>query len=123
MTKERFLSILRILLTLAGSFIVFNDTFNNQLWSIISGLLMTGASVVWAIFDKTVTEEMWQTFLRQVLVFIAGFLLAKGILNDQAYQEVLALILVLLPAAQGSLSTNKSRRLASGKITIEQLKK
>lgn len=125
MTKESWLSILRIALTAVGSYLVgmsfLGTTIDNNLWLGVAGAVVTAASIVWGIVDKTVTNEKLQSGLRSIVLTFGTLLVGSGVIKDEILQAVLAIIAIAIPAADSEVSKRKNKNVAVGEIRIADL--
>lgn len=129
MTQEQVNSLIRTVLTLLGAFLAgggikfFGIVIDTAYWQEITGSILAIVSIVWSIKSKEVDIEKLQGLVRQVVTFIAGIFVAKGILNENTSNAILAFVAAILPLLQSYLGKKKSDQLAVGKITPAQLKK
>lgn len=126
-TKIDWLSILRAILTAIGSFLIGKSIFGYGIddinWQTIVGIIISIGSLIMAIKDKAANIEMWQSVLRQILIFVGGILVAAGIMTGKNLEAILALIPVLIPVIQSYTARVKINQIESGKVSTEQLKK
>jgi hypothetical protein len=129
MKQEQFNSLLRTVLTLAAAFLTggglhyfFGHVIDTAYWEEITGVVVTVVSIIWSISTKTVDIEKIQGSVRQVVTFICGVLVAKGLLNDQTGAAVIAFIGAVIPYIQAGLTRKKNDQLAIGKIAVQDLK-
>jgi len=119
-------SIIRNLLTLIGSFLIgrhiFNQTIDAPMWDVITGSVMALTGVIMSIADKTVTIEKVQGVIRHVVLSIGGIMIAGGIVKPEQIELWLGAITALTPIIYGWLSKKKTQQVASGEVTINQLK-
>jgi hypothetical protein len=123
---ERITSIIRNVLTLAGAFLLGRNLFglevNEVLWQEITGAIMVLVGIIMSIMDKTVTIEKAQGALRHIILAVGGLLVAKGSIKPEQLELYLGAAAALVPLIYGFLSTKKSQAIASGDITVNQLK-
>lgn len=129
MKQEQINSLIRTVMTLAGAFLTggglhyfFGREINVAYWEEITGVLLTIVSIWWSVSTKTVDIEKLQGAVRQVVTFICGILVAKGLLNDQTAAAVIAFIGAILPFIQAGMDRKKNELLAKGEIRPLQLK-
>lgn len=126
-TKETWLSIIRTVLTAAGAYLIglnfFGDPIDDTIWQGIAGCIITAVSVIWAIKDKTATQEMIASGLRQVIVFFGNFLVGAGYVKDEVIQGLLQIISILVPITSSAVARAKNRRIDSGDLDVRDLKK
>lgn len=129
MKQDQLNSLLRTLMTLIGAFLTgggihsfFGHIIDVAYWEEITGILLTVVAIGWSIASKQVVIEKLQGMVRQVVTFICGILVAKGLLNDSTATAVIAFIGAMLPYFQSGLARVKNQQLDSGKIQTNQLK-
>lgn len=127
MTQEQVNSLIRTVLTLLGAFLaggglkLFGIVIDTAYWQEITGFVLAGLSIYWSIKSKEVNIEKLQGLVRQVVTFIAGIFVAKGILNENTSNAILAFVAAILPLLQSYLGKKKSDALVEGKIAPAQL--
>lgn len=128
MNIESLNSLLRTVMTLAGAFLVsggakfFGNVIDTAYWQEITGIVLTIIAIVWSIRTKTVEIEKLQGSVRQVITFICGILLAKGLLNDSTTSAIIAFAGAIIPYIQAGLARVKSEKIAAGEIKFSTLK-
>lgn len=129
MKIEQVYSLLRTIMTLIGAFLTggglhyfFGQEISVGYWEEITGVILTIVSIWWSISTKTVDIEKLQGMVRQVVTFICGILVAKGLLNDQTAAAVIAFIGAIIPYIQAGMDRKKNELLAKGEIRPLQLK-
>lgn len=129
MKIEQINSLIRTVMTLIGAFLTggglhyfFGHTIDGAYWEEITGVIITVVAIVWSIRTKTVDIEKMQGMVRQVVTFICGILIAKGLLTDQTGAAVIAFVGSILPYLQAGLSRKKNDQLQQGVIQPHQLK-
>ncbi len=129
MKQDQINSGIRTVLTLIGAFLTgggvhyfFGNVIDTAYWEQITGVILTIASIAWSISTKTVDIEKLQGSVRQVVTFVCGILVAKGLLNDQSGAAVIAFAGSILPYIQAGIDRKKTEHLDSGKIRISDLK-
>lgn len=126
MNKETSLIFVRALMTALGSWLIGNYFMGSQLtpelWQIILGIILSGVSVFWSVKEKTVNEEIVNSFVRQVVSFFGGLMVASGKITPERLDSLTGLILVIVPIILSYFEKKKSTRLANRQITISKLK-
>lgn len=129
MKQEQINSLIRTVLTLAGAFLTggglhyfFGHEIDAAYWEEITGIILAIVSIIWSISTKTIDIEKLQGSIRQVITFICGILVAKGLLNAQTSIAVIAFVGAIIPYIQAGLARKKSEQIANGKIKVAQLK-
>lgn len=126
-TQPDFGSVLRVVLTAIGSFLIgrtlFGHNIDYALWEQIAGVVIILASTFWGIVNKTAGIEKIQSALRQVFVVAGGLIVSAGYITGNQLETILALIPVVLPLIYSYTSRIKSRQLADNTINVQQLKK
>jgi hypothetical protein len=121
MQQANFISTLRALLVLAGSYLVGHNLFgkplDSQTWEIIVGALVTVATTIWGIADKSTTLEGFESALRSVLTSIGGLFVASGQLSGDNLNAILGLIPAIATSLQSYLSKSKVQQIATGTVT------
>lgn len=127
MTQEQVNSAIRTVLTLLGAFLaggglkLFGIVIDTVYWQEISGFVLAGVSIYWSIKSKEVDREKLEGFIRQVITFVGGILMAKNILKAEQLAAILTFIIAILPLLQSYLGKKKSDDLVVGKIAPAQL--
>jgi hypothetical protein len=126
MNKQSFLSLLRVVLTAVGAYLIGRDLFgspiDSSVWDQIIGAVLTVASIVWGIKDKTATIEMVQSGVRSVLVVIGGMLVASGKIKAELLTALLGIAAIIIPWIQSGVSRKKVDDIKAGKIAVADLK-
>jgi uncharacterized membrane protein len=121
MALQNFLSALRALLILVGSYIVgknlFGHAVDSSTWQIIVGAAVTVASTIWGIVTKTANVEGVESAVRSVITSIGGLLASAGVISGDNLNAILGLVTALAPFLQSVLSKSKNQQIASGTIT------
>lgn len=108
-----------LLMALGGYFIganFFGLPIDAVLWQQIAGIGLSIIALVWSVLTKTIQEEVWQGVVRQVITFAGGILLARGILTNEMWQSILAVLVAVLPFIQSTQTRDVAKKLKSGKI-------
>ena len=122
MNKDTLLSLVRTLLTLAGTYIIGHNLFGKPIdadaWQEVGGALLTVFGVGWGILDKSATAEMIESAIRSVVISIGGLLVAAGKLSGETLQAILGLVAVVATAIQSHTSKVKVKQIASGQLSV-----
>lgn len=125
MNKESVLSIVRIVLNAAGSYVAgmsfLGTTIDNNLWLGIAGAIVTAATIVWGIVDKSLQTEMLASGLRSIILTFGTLLVGSGIIKDEVLQGALAIISVAIPAGLSEAAKRSNQNVAIGKDKIADL--
>lgn len=108
-----------LLMALGGYFIganFFGITIDPVLWQQIAGIGLAVIVIVWSAITKTLKEEVLQGLVRQVITLVGGILLARGILTNEMWQSILAVLVALFPFIQSTQTRDVAKKLKSGKI-------
>lgn len=123
--KERSLSILRIVLTSIGAYLMgknfLGTSIDNDVWVGIVGGIVTAASIVWGIVDKTAKPEMIASGLRSVFLTFGTMLVGSGIIKDEVLQGALGVISIIVPAGLSETNKRVHKNVATGKTPIADL--
>ena len=128
MNIENINSLLRTVMTLLGAFLVgggmkfFGMELSEGYWAEIVGVVLAIVAVVWSIRSKIVEIEKLQGLIRQIVTFICGILLAKGILNDRTMEAVIAFAGAIIPFIQAGVARVKNQQINTGVINPVTLK-
>jgi hypothetical protein len=118
-------SAIRTLLVLLGSYFIGQNFFglaiDNVLWEKIVGIALVAGSVLWSLFTKSITEEVWQGAVRHLITFIAGIFLAKGVLTNEMWQSILAVLGGIAPWLQSAASLSLNSKLKTGKVEVDKI--
>lgn len=130
MSKENVNSLIRTLLSLIGSLLVghgahyfFGHVVDTAYWQEFTGVALALVSVIWSVSSKTLSIEMLQGVIRQVITFVSGYVLSVNLVSSDTVASFGALITALLPYIYGVLSKKKSDQLDNGEIVSQDLKK
>lgn len=125
--KSKLLSILPSVLTIAGTFLLgknlFGTAIDESLWQELTGSALALVGIVVSIFDHTATEEMIQAGLRRSIEVVGALLVSSGKASQNTIQLLLSLVATLVPVVYGYFSRKKTRNLARGNLSVEDLKK
>lgn len=125
MSKESWLSILRIVLTAVGSYVAgksfLGATIDNNLWLGIAGALVTAASITWGLIDKTVNNERLQSGLRSIVLTFGTLLVGSGVIKDEVLQSALGIISIAIPTASSEVTKRTNKNIATGETRIADL--
>lgn len=127
MTQSNVLSLIRTLLTLAGAYLFGKNFFglplDEVLWQEIVGIGLGVIAIIWSVFDKTITGEVWQGVVRHVITFASGILVAKGIVDAATIQVIIAALAGIFPWLQSTLQRSVNKGIAEGEISSTSLSK
>jgi len=127
MTQSSVLSLIRTLLTLAGAYLFGKNFFglplDEVLWQEIVGIGLGVISIIWSVFDKTITGEVWQGVVRHVITFASGILVAKGIVDAATIQVIIAALAGIFPWLQSTLQRSVNKGVSEGEIKSSSLSK
>lgn len=125
-TQQVLAAVRALLMALGGYFIGVNFLglpIDAVLWQQIAGIALSVIAMVWSILTKSLAEEVWQGVVRQVITFAGGILLARGILTNEMWQSILAVLVAVLPFIQSNQQRSLANKLRSGKLTPNDLTK
>lgn len=125
-TQQVLAAVRALLMALGGYFIGVNFLglpIDAVLWQQIAGIALSVVAMVWSILTKSLSEEVWQGVVRQVITFAGGILLARGILTNEMWQSILAVLVAVLPFIQSNQQRSLANKLRSGKLTPNDLTK
>jgi Ca2+/Na+ antiporter len=115
------------LLMAVGAFVIGKNFLGHQVdESFLQeaiGVIMGIVAIVLDIRAHAASIEKIQATVRQVFLFAAGFLVAAGKLKADNVEMILGFLLMLAKIAYQYFSRKKSEQLATGEISIQQLKK
>lgn len=118
---QNFLSLLRALGTLAGSYFVghaiFGHTVSADALQVVGGAILTIATTAWGIATKTSNIEGIESSIRSVVAALGGLGVSAAIISAQQLAAFLALIIPLATVAQSMLSKAKNQQIANGTVT------
>lgn len=127
MTQSSVLSLIRTLLTLAGAYLFGKNFFglplDEVLWQEIVGIGLGVIAIIWSVFDKTITGEVWQGVVRHVITFASGILVAKGIVDAATIQVIIAALAGIFPWLQSTLQRSINKGVSEGGIKSSSLSK
>jgi len=127
MTQSSVLSLIRTLLTLAGAYLFGKNFFglplDEVLWQEIVGIGLGVIAIIWSVFDKTITGEVWQGVVRHVITFASGILVAKGIVDATTIQVIIAALAGIFPWLQSTLQRSVNKGISEGEISSASLSK
>lgn len=101
MKQEQVISIVRHVLSVIGGVLLAYGIGQEVLFANITGVVLGLISLVWSIKYKTATISMVSGVIRQVLTFVGGFLVLKGILTPEKLEAAIGGIVALLPVILG----------------------
>lgn len=127
MTQSSVLSLIRTLLTLAGAYLFGKNFFglplDEVIWQEIVGIGLGVIAIIWSVFDKTITGEVWQGVVRHVITFASGILVAKGIVDAATIQVIIAALAGIFPWLQSTLQRSVNKGVSEGEIKSSSLSK
>lgn len=125
MNKESWLSILRTALKAVGSYVMgmsfLGSTIDNSLWLGIAGAIVTAATIIWGILDKSLKTEMLESGLRSIVLTFGTLLVGSGVIKDEVLQSVLAIISIAIPEGLSEAAKRTNKNVAIGKTPIVDL--
>jgi len=101
MKKEQVISIVRHVLSVVGGLLLAYGIGQEVLFANFSGVVLGLVSLVWSIKDKTATISQTAGVIRQVLTFVGGFLILKGLLTPEKLEATIGALVALLPVILG----------------------
>lgn len=101
MKKEQVISIVRHVLSVVGGLLLAYGIGQEVLFANISGVVLGLVSLIWSIKEKSATLSQAGGVIRQVLTFVGGFLIAKGVLTPEKLEATIGGIVALLPVILG----------------------
>ncbi len=120
MQKDTILSIIRSLLTLGGTYLIGHNLFglaiDSTSWQIWLGAIVTVASTVWGVVDKSTGIEQLQSALRSIVISVGGLFVAAGKLSQNTLDAILGLLVAVVPMIQSQTSKVKNQQIAMGSI-------
>ena len=127
MTQSSVLSLIRTLLTLAGAYLFGKNFFglplDEVIWQEIVGIGLGVIAIIWSVFDKTITGEVWQGVVRHVITFASGILVAKGIVDAATTQFIIAALAGIFPWLQSTIQRSINKGVSEGEIKSSSLSK
>jgi len=127
MTQSSVLSLIRTLLTLAGAYLFGKNFFglplDEVIWQEIVGIGLGVIAIIWSVFDKTITGEVWQGVVRHVITFASGILVAKGVIDSATVQVILAALAGVFPWLQSTMQRSVNKGISEGEIKSSSLSK
>lgn len=123
-TKETWLSILRTILTFAGTYVIGHNLFghevDSQTWEIIGGSLLAIGSIVWGIVDKSAGIEQIESALRSILISLGGVAVSFGLIKNEVVVTLLALLTPVIALIQSWTSKAKVVQIDKGTLATNQ---
>lgn len=123
--KENFLSIFRSLLTAVGSYFIGKSFMGNEIddntmvgWI---GVVVTVASTIWGIIDKTATLDRVQSAFRSSFTIIGELLVGAGYINNEVLNQTLMIGATAIPMLMSQTSKVQNRKVAKGETKIADL--
>lgn len=122
MSKETVMTLARTILSAVGAFLIgkhiFGTVADETVVGAIVGGIMTTASVVWGIVDKSSGIEQIQSGIRQVVTLVGGILISSGKLSAEKLETYLGLAIALATFIYSLLSRKKTADIAAGILKI-----
>lgn len=126
MKKEKILSIARTIITVVGSFLagkfIFGTVIDDQLWLGITGAVISLASAVWGVVDKTATEEMISSAARSVFLVFGPLVVAAGWIKNETVEALALAVTTIIPIVMSRSESSKNVRISKGKLPVADLK-
>jgi hypothetical protein len=124
--NSQLISLIKNIITIAAGLLVGKSIWGvpitTETGDLIIGVVVAVATLIWSIKDKTVTIEQWQGAARRIISFVGGILIAKGITTPESIELWFGLANALIALLQGVLTRQKAAQLATGEISVMQLK-
>lgn len=119
-TKEVWLSILRSVMTLVGTFAIGHNLIghavDSQTWQIVAGSVLAAVGIIWGIVDKTTGPEQLASGVRSVLIGLGGVAVSWGLISDNTLQAVSGLIVAILPIILSQTSKATVQQVVAGTV-------
>ena len=120
MQKQDWLSLIRTLLVAYGSWLVGTNLFGTavtaELWQEIIGAVLALGGAIWGLIDKTSGIEQFESTLRSLLVIGAAFITAKGLLSVDKANQIIGVIMALIPFIASYTAKRKNAAIISGAL-------
>ena len=120
MNKDTLLSILRAVLTFAGTLLIGKNIFGHAVdsnnYEIVAGAIITVASTIWGIVDKSAGIEQIQSAVRSVIISIGGIFVSSGLIKGDTLNSFLGLATAIIPVIQSYTSKVKVQQMVSGQV-------
>jgi hypothetical protein len=96
MNKEQVIGLVRQILTFVSVFLITKGIIPQTLANeIITGVIIL-AMVVWSWVDKSNRNlSVWMVFVRQALTIVGAFIMGKGLIKAEIWNEVIAMVMTL----------------------------
>lgn len=118
--KEQILSALRTLLILAGGYLIGKQILGVEVgidWvQAAVGIVLGLVGVIWSWVDKTITNDKWQSLVRNVIVFGGGILISNGVITGEMWQVIIGAIGTVFPWILSEQNRSKNAAIKSGEI-------
>jgi hypothetical protein len=119
---QNFLSLLRAVGTLIGSYLVghaiFGHTVSADALQVVGGAVLTIASTIWGIVAKTSTIEGIESSVRSVIAALGGLAVSYSVISASQLAAILSAIIPLATVIQSMLSKSKNQQIATGAIKV-----
>lgn len=93
-------SVIRAFLMAIGAFLighhVFTTTIDASLWDTFTGIALAAVTLVWGVLQKTTGQDQIIAFVKQLAVFVGGFLVAAGKLSADQLNTWLGIVTAIL---------------------------
>lgn len=125
MTKETGLSLLRSILTLAGTYLVGHNLFGVQVdqsvFQIILGSVVALGSTIWGIVDKSLGSEQLISAIKSIVLGVGGIFVAAGKITGSTLDAISGLLLALAPIILGQAQKKTIQQVGAG-TAVPQIK-
>lgn len=122
MTKETFLSLIRSILTLVGSYLIgkniFGSTVDQNWLLIVVGGIVTLGSIIWGIVTKDISSEQIASGLRSAIMTVGMIFVASGKLSSNALEQIALIMVTLIPFILGKLNRDTNKAIANPNTPI-----
>lgn len=121
MVKETWLSALRTVLVIAGTWLIGHNLFgavvDASIWQeIVGGSVALGAAI-WGVVDKSGNVEGLQSAVRSFLAAAGSLLVASGKISGDTLNGIIALVSLLIPILLSGLGKAKVVQINNGTLT------
>lgn len=124
-SSQNVLSLIRSVLTLAGAFLVGHNIFGHPLDSsnaeIIIGSVVSLASIIWGLVDKSTGVDTALSGLRSALLVLGGLGVSWGLISQNTFEAISGFTLSIIPILQSIFSKAKVVQMASGQIVAQKV--
>lgn len=120
MGKETFLSILKTVLVIAGTWLVGHNLFgasvDASLWQEIAGGVIALGAAIWGVVDKSGTIDALQSAIRSFIASAGSLLVMSGKITGDTLNAIIAIITMLIPILWSHLGRAKVVNIANGSL-------